>query len=73
MLDNMTIKAMKKAVDYVAGRALLEASGNVNLQRVAEIAATGVDLISIGELTHSVRAADISLKDHRSDHFCRGA
>ena len=62
MLDNMTIDAMRKAVDYVAGRALLEASGNVNLQRVAEIAATGVDLISIGELTHSVRAADISLK-----------
>ena len=62
MLDNMTITAMKKAVDYVAGRALLEASGNVTLQRVVEIAATGVDLISIGELTHSVRAADISLK-----------
>lgn len=62
MLDNMTIEAMKKAVDYVAGRALLEASGNVTLQRVAEIAATGVDLISVGELTHSVRAADISLK-----------
>jgi nicotinate-nucleotide pyrophosphorylase (carboxylating) len=62
MLDNMTIPAMKKAVDFVAGRALLEASGNVSLQRVSEIAATGVDLISIGELTHSVRAADISLK-----------
>jgi nicotinate-nucleotide pyrophosphorylase (carboxylating) len=62
MLDNMTIPAMKKAVDFVNGRALLEASGNVNLQRVSEIAATGVDLISIGELTHSVRAADISLK-----------
>jgi len=62
MLDNMTVPAMKKAVDYVAGRALLEASGNVNLQSVSEIAATGVDLISIGELTHSVQAADISLK-----------
>jgi nicotinate-nucleotide pyrophosphorylase (carboxylating) len=62
MLDNMTIPAMKKAVDFVAGRALLEASGNVSLQSVSEIAATGVDLISIGELTHSVRAADISLK-----------
>ena len=62
MLDNMSIPAMKKAVDFVAGRALLEASGNVSLQRVSEIAATGVDLISIGELTHSVRAADISLK-----------
>jgi nicotinate-nucleotide pyrophosphorylase (carboxylating) len=62
MLDNMSVPAMKKAVDFVAGRALLEASGNVTLQRVAEIAATGVDFISVGELTHSVRAADISLK-----------
>ena len=62
MLDNMSVPAMKKAVDYVAGRAILEASGNVNLQSVSEIAATGVDLISIGELTHSVQAADISLK-----------
>ena len=62
MLDNMTIDAMKKAVDFVAGRALLEASGNVSLHRVREIAFTGVDLISVGELTHSVRAADISLK-----------
>jgi nicotinate-nucleotide pyrophosphorylase (carboxylating) len=62
MLDNMTVPAMKRAVDFVAGRALLEASGNVRLQNVSKIAATGVDLISIGELTHSVRAADISLK-----------
>lgn len=62
MLDNMTIAAMKKAVDLIAGRALTEASGNVNLKRVREIAATGVDFISVGELTHSVRAADISLK-----------
>ena len=62
MLDNMTSDEMKKAVAFVAGRALVEASGNVNLQNVAEIAATGVDLISVGELTHSVRATDISLK-----------
>ncbi len=62
MLDNMTIDAMKKAVDLVSGRALLEASGNVNLDRVTAIAAVGVDLISVGELTHSVMAADISLK-----------
>jgi nicotinate-nucleotide pyrophosphorylase (carboxylating) len=62
MLDNMTNDAMKKAVDFVAGRALLEASGNVSLERVYAIAATGVDFISIGELTHSVRAADVSLK-----------
>ena len=62
MLDNMSVPAMKKAVEYVAGRALLEASGNVSLRNVAAIAATGVDFISVGELTHSVRAADISLK-----------
>ena len=61
-LLNMTMSAMKKAVDWISGRALLEASGNVNLQRVAGIAATGVDMISVGELTHSVRAVDISLK-----------
>lgn len=62
MLDNMSVPAMKKAVNYVAGRAFLEASGNVSLKNVAAIAATGVDFISVGELTHSVRAADISLK-----------
>jgi len=62
MLDNMTVAEMKKALTFVAGRALIEASGNVSLQNIAEIAATGVDLISVGELTHSVRAADISLK-----------
>ncbi len=62
MLDNMTNRAMKKAVEYIADRALTEASGNVNLRRVAKIAAAGVDYISVGELTHSVRAADISLK-----------
>ncbi len=62
MLDNMTNRAMKKAVEIIAGRALTEASGNVSLRRIRAIAATGVDLISIGELTHSVRAADISLK-----------
>ena len=62
MLDNMSVGVMKKAVDLVAGRAQIEASGNVSLQNVAKIAAIGVDFISVGELTHSVRAADISLK-----------
>lgn len=62
MLDNMNTGEMKKAVDYAAGRALIEASGNVSLENVAEIAATGVDMISVGGLTHSVCAADISLK-----------
>ncbi len=61
LLDNMSLEEMKQAVVLINGRALVEASGNVNLQRVASIAATGVDLISVGELTHSVRAADISL------------
>ena len=62
MLDNMSNAAMKKAVRLIGGRVLTEASGNVNLKRIVSIAATGVDFISIGELTHSVRAADISLK-----------
>lgn len=62
MLDNMNITAMKKAVLLINSRALIEASGNVSLQNVAAIAAIGVDFISVGELTHSVRAADISLK-----------
>jgi len=54
MLDNMSVPAMRKAVDHVAGRALLEASGNVSLRNVAAIAATGVDFISVGELHDSV-------------------
>jgi nicotinate-nucleotide pyrophosphorylase (carboxylating) len=57
----MSPAEMKKAVGLICGRALVEASGNVSLEKVAAIAATGVDLISVGELTHSVRAADISL------------
>lgn len=72
MLDNMSNAAMRKAVDFIAGRALTEASGNVNLRRVREIAATGVDLISIGELTHSVQAADISLKVQCSKFKAQG-
>ncbi len=62
MLDNMGIAEMKKSVKIVGKRALLEASGNVNLKKVAKIAGVGVDLISVGEITHSARAADISLK-----------
>ena len=62
MLDNMPVEEMTKAVMLVGGKALLEASGNVSLQNVARIAATGVDFISVGEITHSVRAADIALK-----------
>lgn len=62
MLDNMSNRAMKKAVSFIAGRALAEASGNMNLKRIQGIAGTGVNFVSIGELTHSVRAADISLQ-----------
>lgn len=62
MLDNMSVNDMKEAVNIVQKRIPLEASGNVSLQNVREIAETGVDLISVGALTHSVVAADISLK-----------
>ncbi|TFG37463.1 MAG: carboxylating nicotinate-nucleotide diphosphorylase, partial [Syntrophobacterales bacterium] len=61
MLDNMTTEEMKKAVSLIRGRALVEASGNVTLSTVREIAMTGVDYISVGALTHSAPAADISL------------
>jgi nicotinate-nucleotide pyrophosphorylase (carboxylating) len=62
MLDNMTVDGMRQAVQLIGGRALVEASGNVTLSTVREIAGTGVDFISSGALTHSARAADISLK-----------
>jgi len=62
MLDNMSINDMKEAVAAVNGKVLLEASGNVTLERIGEIAGTGVDYISVGALTHSAPAADISLK-----------
>lgn len=61
MLDNMPMAAMQNAVQLVAGRAQLEASGNVSLENVAALAATGVDYISIGALTHSAPAMDFSL------------
>jgi nicotinate-nucleotide pyrophosphorylase (carboxylating) len=62
MLDNMTLGEMRRAVDLAAGRVELEASGNVTLENLAEMAATGVDFVSVGALTHSVRALDISLE-----------
>ncbi len=61
MLDNMAITEMKEAVACIAGRALVEASGGVNLDTVAEIARTGVDIISIGALTHSASSCDIGM------------
>jgi nicotinate-nucleotide pyrophosphorylase (carboxylating) len=60
MLDNMDNETMKKGVELIAGRAKVEASGNMTLERLREVAATGVDYISIGALTHSVSALDIS-------------
>ncbi len=61
MLDNMDLDEMRTAVKITAGRVPLEASGNVNLERVAAIAATGVDYISVGALTHSAPALDLSM------------
>ncbi len=62
MLDNMKLETMREAVQEIAGRAKTEASGNVTLQNVRIIAETGVDYISTGALTHSVKALDISLR-----------
>jgi nicotinate-nucleotide pyrophosphorylase (carboxylating) len=61
MLDNMGLDEMRSAVATIAGRALVEASGGVNLETVRAIAETGVDIISVGALTHSPRAMDISM------------
>jgi len=61
MLDNFSLADLRAGVQQVAGRALVEASGGVALERVAEIAAAGVDVISVGALTHSVRALDLGL------------
>jgi nicotinate-nucleotide pyrophosphorylase (carboxylating) len=62
MLDNMSCEDMTKAVEITAGRALLEASGNVTEENIAEIAKTGVNIISLGALTHSVQCFDISMR-----------
>lgn len=62
MFDNMSCELMKKAAELVNGRALTEASGDIHLDNVREAAMTGVDIISVGELTHSVKAVNISMK-----------
>lgn len=62
MLDNMSDEEMKKAVEITAGRALLEASGNVTPENIRQKALTGVDIISLGALTHSVQCFDISMR-----------
>lgn len=62
MLDNMNLDDMRQAVGLIKGRATIEASGGITLDKVRAVAETGVDLISIGALTHSPKALDISLK-----------
>lgn len=61
MLDNWGIEDMKKGVARVKGRVELEASGNISLERIREVAETGVDLISVGSITHSCKSLDLSL------------
>jgi len=61
MLDNFTVEQLREGVALVAGRAIVDASGNVNLSTVRSVAETGVDVISVGALTHSVRALDLGL------------
>ncbi|MCL2156034.1 MAG: hypothetical protein FWH53_10245, partial [Leptospirales bacterium] len=63
MLDNMSNSEMKEAVDYIEGKIETEASGNMNLQRIHDVSLTGVNFISFGELTNSVKAFDFSLKE----------
>ena len=62
LLDNMTLETMRRAVALAWGRAKLEASGNINLENVAEVARTGVEYISVGALTHSPKVFDVSLE-----------
>ena len=67
MLDNMEIEMMRKAVKLVHGQALLEASGGIDIDNVRAVAETGVNLISIGALTHSAPACDISMNLETTD------
>ena len=62
LLDNMTPETMRRAVALAGGRARLEASGNINLENVSDVARTGVDYISVGALTHSPKVFDVSLE-----------
>lgn len=62
LLDNMSVNLVREAVQKTAGRALLEVSGGVNLENVRQYALTGVNFISVGALTHSAKAVDISLE-----------
>ncbi|MDO6354778.1 carboxylating nicotinate-nucleotide diphosphorylase [Caloramator sp. CAR-1] len=62
MLDNMNLELIKEAVKLINGRALIEVSGNVNLNTIGDIAKTGVDFISTGAITHSYKSLDLSLR-----------
>jgi len=62
LLDNMEVPQIAEAVRHIAGRALVEASGNMTLNRVRAVAEAGVDLISVGALTHSAPAFDFSMR-----------
>ena len=64
MLDNMSLDLMKECVKLNNHKKLLEASGNMSLDRIEDVSSTGVDFISVGAITHSVKALDISLKFH---------
>jgi nicotinate-nucleotide pyrophosphorylase (carboxylating) len=66
LLDNMSPGQMKRAVEAAGGRVVLEASGGIDLGNIAEVAETGVDIISVGALTHSVRASNLSLELERT-------
>ncbi|KPU46297.1 putative nicotinate-nucleotide pyrophosphorylase [Oxobacter pfennigii] len=63
MLDNMNIETMKKAVKIINKKALTEASGNITLENIKKVAATGVDYISVGAITHSYKILDLSIKN----------
>ncbi|RMF82152.1 MAG: nicotinate-nucleotide diphosphorylase (carboxylating), partial [Nitrospirae bacterium] len=62
LLDNMGVEELARAVALVAGRVPLEASGGITLETVGEVAATGVDFVSVGALTHAARAIDLTLE-----------
>ena len=62
LLDNMDDATMAEAVRRASGRVMLEASGNMTLERLPRVAATGVDFVSMGAITHSARAVDISFE-----------
>ena len=66
MLDNMSCEEMAEAVKITGGNALLEASGNVTDENIHAIAETGVDIVSLGALTHSVKCFDVSMKIRNS-------